>query len=154
MKKQRGHITYGIPLNLSTQEQEKRGTNRAAREADRIWEMFLGPKQSTPWPPEWGLDKEEIELAQSGRAKMLDTMKEGSVYMARSATRKSYRYQSRNPELPAERYGVDYMLERLPYEKQCPRDMGRCAVGRARDMGRSAVGNVDTRGNTMAIHKK
>ena len=59
------------------QEQAKRRTERAVQGADLLWERLREPRQTTPWHPEWGLDREAIERAQGGRSKLLDTV-EGS----------------------------------------------------------------------------
>ena len=89
----------------------------------------MGPKETTPWSPEWGLGKEAIELAQAGGTKLLDTVEGGSVYMTRSAVRQSYRWQKRNEELEAAGYGVDYLLARIQYEKEMMAKYGKKCSG-------------------------
>ena len=116
VKEEWKHLVLELPKNPPTQELAKVRTNRAIQGTDLLWGRLLGPKSTTPWPPEWGLDKEAIELAQAGRTKLLDTLEGGSVYMARSAARQSYRYQKRNGDDEATGYGSDYLLARINYE--------------------------------------
>ena len=60
-------------MNLPAPEQEKLRTERAIQGADPIWERHLEPKQTTPRPPECGMDKVAIELEQAGISQMLNT---------------------------------------------------------------------------------
>ena len=105
------------PMNLSPHELARLRTKRALQGDDLIWERLLGPRKTSPRPPEWGLDREAIELAQAGGAYMLNAMGKGSVHMARSDGRQSYRYQSRNPEKAAVGHGVEYLTARIVYGK-------------------------------------